>query len=294
MKIFFIIIIALASLSFSNLTYQDGIIIDNNNNQKVSHEELINMLDNDENLKDNKNFIKFKKSYNRLNSKGSKYIYFLSVGSIITGIDGELNPEDFLDEESPPGVDNILFGILLSSSYYGYNKINKERSLYRLIQDYNYIYFEKEKESNLPYPIIDKVFDVESWNGSMSFGLLNEKIPFSFIEFSWIFNRNQYSEFYGTFTSAIFGGGLGLGHKYYYKNKSEASMFISSSIHVSILGDELDTVYGLTISPGYYIPTYNLIGEHEKSFIKAGLSFTYMGDGSSGVTPFINIEKKLR
>ena len=40
----------MVSLSFSNLIYQDGIIIDNKNNQKVSHEELINMLDNDENL----------------------------------------------------------------------------------------------------------------------------------------------------------------------------------------------------------------------------------------------------
>ena len=147
------------------------------------------------------------------------------------------------------------------------------------------------------------------WSGSVSYGFLSEKTPVSIIEFSGLFNINEHSEFYVAFGSILFASGIGLGYKYYFKNKAAHSIFISVGSHLSHLGtaDDLGmTIYGLSISPGYSIfkegkSSYKFIDkvgreriiEYKKTSANIGLSFMYMGDNSMGVFPFIYVERRF-
>ena len=144
------------------------------------------------------------------------------------------------------------------------------------------------------------------WGGSVSYGFLSEKITFSFFDFSYLYNFNEYSEFYGTFSYLIFGGGIGLGYKYYTENKSKSSMFISTCAHYSLMGDGYETFYGISIAPGYSIlkerktivNKQRFRGElksnkYKKTALNVGVSFMYMGDNSIGVLPFISLENRL-
>jgi len=144
---------------------------------------------------------------------------------------------------------------------------------------------------------------------SISYGLLSEKIPFTFFDISIIKNINKHSEYYGTFNYMVFGGGLGLGYKYYAKGKTESSMFISTCSHLSVLGDEADAMYGISISMGYSIFKKNKSNsiityrekfggeikhiEYKKTSMNIGFSLTHMGDNSGGIIPFINLEKRF-
>ena len=53
----------------------------------------------------------------------------------------------------------------------------------------------------------------------MGGGILSEKIPISFIEFSAYYSPNQKTEYFGVFTNVIFGGGIGVGIKKYRNDK---------------------------------------------------------------------------
>ena len=141
---------------------------------------------------------------------------------------------------------------------------------------------------------------------AISYGFLSEKIPVSFFDFSAIMNLSLKSEIYTSFSYVIFGGGLGIGYKYYLGNKSESSQFISASAHYSILGDGYQHFYGISISPGYCIKLKNntyakrevfagplIVKEYKKTSMNIGLSFTYMGDHSYGVMPFISWENRF-
>ena len=154
----------------------------------------------------------------------------------------------------------------------------------------------------------------EYWDVSCSYGFLSEKFPMSFIEFSGIFNIDDNNEFYGTFSYMVFGGGLGVGHKYYLEDKFNSSLFFSTCIHGSVMGSEADSGKGISISLGYSkikdndfnlklpffpfnVPLYNE-GEFKKTSINFGITYTYMdgqafGDQNGGLTPFINIEKRF-
>ena len=126
----------------------------------------------------------------------------------------------------------------MPTSYFGYHKIRKDRSRYHIINKYNILYSETDVESeNIPFSFVDdtqkfwetNIWNSKQWYGSVSTGFLSEKIPYSLIDISIIYDKNQNSEFYGTFSSIIFGGGLSVGHKYHFFNKSESTPFISSS-----------------------------------------------------------------
>ena len=69
----------------------------------------------------------------------------------------------------------------------------------------------------------------KGWSGSFSFGVSSEKIPISFYNYSLLYDNDEHSELFGTFTSIIFVSGIGLGYKYYIMGKSKSSMFISVS-----------------------------------------------------------------
>ena len=271
-------------------------------NKYYSVDEFIKSLNSDSNFVNDKNFTNYKKYVNRLKFKKSKYIYGISLMSIAVGHDGIVNSDEFQDDESPPGVKNIAFGILLSSSYYTYNTSKKKKSLCNVIRRHNNIYSKNK--------IID-FFPPDRWDGSVSFGFMSEKTPVSIIEYSGLFNIDKHSEFYLAIGSMLFGSGIGSGYKYYFKNKSSSSMFISLGSHLSYLGTSGQgmTIYGLNISPGFSIinkskvtlkTTYrekfggelkNL--EFKKSAINIGISFLYMGDNSIGAFPFINLERRF-
>ena len=135
---------------------------------------------------------------------------------------------------------------------------------------------------------------------AISYGFLSEKIPVSFFDFSAIMNLSLKSEIYTSFSYVIFGGGLGIGYKYYLGNESESSQFISTSAHYSILGDGYQHFYGISIAPGYCIKhknntytTREVVKEFKKTSMNIGLSFTYMGDHSYGVFPFVSWENRF-
>ena len=135
---------------------------------------------------------------------------------------------------------------------------------------------------------------------AISYGFLSEKIPVSFFDFSAIMNLSSKSEIYTSFSYVIFGGGLGIGYKYYLSNESESSQFISTSAHYSILGDGYQHFYGISIAPGYCIKLKNntyttreVVKEFKKTSMNIGLSFTYMGDHSYGIMPFISWENRF-
>ena len=151
----------------------------------------------------------------------------------------------------------------------------------------------------------------KGWDGIVSYGFLSEKIPISMIEFSGLYNINKHSEFYVSFGTMLFASGIGLGYKYYLKNKSDDSIFISFGSQLSHLGTAQDgmTIYGLSISPGYSIIRKGKSGpkiiyrekfgggfktiKFKKNSINIGISFMYMGDYSTGVFPFIYLENRF-
>ena len=299
------------SIGFSQLSIKDKQIYNNTINKYYSDDEFIEFLNSDSNFVSDDFFLKYKKSVSRLKFKKSKYIYGFSLMSILAGHDGIVNSDEFQDDDSPPGAKNIAFGILLSSSYYGYNKIKKKKSLYHVAQKYNDLYSEGEAPNlNSPYN--------HHWSGGTSYGFFNEKIPISFLDFSLSLHTSEHSQFYGTFHYLIFGGGIGLGYKYHYLSKIESSPFISICAHSSIIGDGYESISGISFSPGYSIS----LGKREYSqqkmdwgslrpirelkfrrvFINIGISFTYANLGSLGsaedeyslgILPFINLESKF-
>jgi hypothetical protein len=249
-------------------------------NEYYSDDEFINRLNSDPNFVNDENFISYKKYVNRLKSKGSKCIYCFSFMSIAAGFDGINNPDDFQDDDNPPGVENIAFGILLPLSYHTYNSDKKRKTLYNVIQRHNNIY---SKDKIIDFSLPDR------WGSSLSYGFLSEKSIFSAIEYSVLYNVNKHSEFYGSIGSFIVINGISSGYKYYFKNKSTPSIFISLGSHISYLGIaafEGMTIYGISISPGKKM-------EYNGKLYNLGISFMLMGDNSFGAIPFINLERRF-
>ena len=63
--------------------------------------------------------------------------------------------------------------------------------------------------------------------GAMSVGFMSEKIPLTLLDFTGYYSPNQKTEFFATFSYLVFGGGLGLGAKYYFIDKNKISPFLS-------------------------------------------------------------------
>ncbi|HJM12719.1 MAG TPA: hypothetical protein QF484_06020, partial [Candidatus Marinimicrobia bacterium] len=238
-----LIIVLFISVAFPQFSIKDKRIHNHEINEYYSDDEFINRLNSDPNFVNDENFLSYKKYVNRLKSKGSKCIYCFSFMSIAAGFDGINNPDDFQDEDNPPGLQNIAFGILLPLSYHTYNSDKKRKTLYNVIQRHNDIYSKDE--------IID-FSPPDRWDSSVSVGFLSEKIPVSGIEYSVLYNVNKHSEFYGSIGSAFAINGISSGFKYYFKNKSTPSNFISlgTQIITASSGHQNITGYGISISPG--------------------------------------------
>ena len=304
MKFIFLNVTIFLSFLFSHLLVEDNLIYNNSTYKYYSHDELIVFLDQDINFVGDKDFIKYKKSVDRLNFKSMKYILGFSAMNIVVGIDKYNNPEE---EEDPNSYkNNFSMSVVLPISYYAFNRIRRDNSLYRITQKYNNLYSE-EKLSNFKPPY--------NWSGGISYGLFSEKIPIGFFNGSLFLNKGEHAQFYATFQSIIFGGGIGLGYKYYLKPKIKSSPFISICAHSSVMGDGYDEISGLSFAIGYS----KLLKEKqyeqrkydwknskyysrlvtEKVFMNIGLSFSYVSNFTSGdeeekyslqVIPFINSE----
>lgn len=87
----------------------------------------------------------------------------------------------------------------------------------------------------------------------------------------------------------FFASDVGSGFKYYFKNKSTPSIFISLVSHITHLGtadSQGMTFYGISISPGKKM-------EYNGKLYNLGISFMLMGDNSFGLIPFINVERRF-
>ena len=279
-----LIIVLFISVAFPQFSIKDKRIHNHEINEYYSDDEFIKRLNSDPNFVNDENFISYKKYVNRLKSKGSKCIYCFSFMSIAAGFDGINNPDDFQDEDNPPGLENIAFGILLPLSYHTYNSDKKRKTLYNVIQRHNDIYSKDEIIDSSP---------PDRWDSSVSVGFLSEKIPVSGIEYSVLYNVNKHSEFYVAIGSMLFASGVGSGFKYYFKNKSTPSIFISLGSHISHLGtadSQGMTIYGISISPGKKM-------EYNGKLYNLGISFMLMGESnvtpSFGAIPFIGFERRF-
>ena len=83
-----------------------------------------------------------------------------------------------------------------------------------------------------------------------SFGFLSEKIPATIFEMTAYYSPNNKTEYFGTLSYVVFGGGVGIGTKYYLRDKNKTSLFISGGITASILGDTLQEYVGPHLATG--------------------------------------------
>ena len=255
---YFIIILSI-SIGFSQLSIIDKQIYNSTLNKYYSDDEFITSLNNDTTFFSDENFLNYKKYVNRLSFKKSKYIYLLSLGSIGAGIDGIQNPEEHADDDSPPGSPHIIFGLLLSPSYYGYNKINKDRSLFYVVQKYNERYDGYETRDSIP------PYNYLQFNPgvSASFGLNSEKGIPTLMNGSLLINSN-----------------------------SDTRLFTSISRMSGAYFDSMDKLTGTLFSLGYSIKST------KRSFLNIGYSYVFTStneltdyDNTSEFgSPFINIE----
>jgi hypothetical protein len=279
----YITLLLFISVAFPQLSIEGKRIHNHEIDEYYSDDEFINRLNSDPNFVNDENFISYKKYVNRLKSKGSKCIYCFSFMSIATGFDGINNPDDFQDDDNPPGVENIAFGVLLPLSYHTYNSDKKRKTLYNVIQRHNNIY---SKDKIIDFSLPDR------WDWSYSIGFLSEKSTISAIEYSVLYNVNKHSEFYGSIGSFFVINDISSGYKYYFKNKSTPSIFISLGSHISIAASSQEgmTIYGISISPGKKM-------EYNGKLYNLGISFMLMGESnvtpSFGAIPFIGFERRF-
>jgi len=160
----------------------------------------------------------------------------------------------------------------------------------------------------------NSVSQSSTWSWSRSIGYSSEKIPISFYNYSLLYNIDEHSELYGTFTSIIFVSGIGLGYKYYTVGKSKSSMFISTCAHKYFFGEFSPDVSGFSIATGVskykgekttvvkkprFVFASNGVSKY-KSFLNIGISIYYISSKSYsrerenefGILPFINLERR--
>ena len=137
-------------------------------------------------------------------------------------------------------------------------------------------------------PITPQVYGVKGhWSRSSSIGFSSEKIPISFYNYSLLYNIDEHSELYGTFTSIIFVSGIGLGYKYYTVGKSKSSMFISICALNYFTDDFPSGIYGFSTAAGVSL---RMIGG--KTSFNIGISRGSLNYPEYPILPFINLEKR--
>lgn len=309
------IYILLLSISLCQFIIKDGKAYDLSYEKYYSDQEFIDFLSCDSNFYNDTHFKKFKKSHRNLQFKRNWYIYFLTITSIGYGVEGIRYPErwdeggDNYDIENPdvkpPGFENVAVGAILYISYFGYNKIRKDRSLTHIVNKYNKLYLNEEiEEIELPYRFVDNISDSNAWEGIISMGFLSDKIPISLIDISAVHNINKHSDLYGTLSTTILGGGLGVGYKYHILDKYMTTPFIGTSLftyaNCADASSGCETMSGFSVYSGVSLfksnnnPFFNAPTKKVKKYsINFGAHWTYIiGDCSYDLypLPFLNVE----
>ena len=125
----------------------------------------------------------------------------------------------------------------------------------------------------------------KDWSWSSSFGFSSEKIAISFYDGSILYNIDENSELYGAFSYMIFGGGIGLGYKYYIGGKSKSSIFANTGSQIYITNDPLDVGAALSTAAGL-----SLKKTGGKTSFNIGISLLFPVEE---IIPFINLQRRL-
>ena len=240
----YITLLLFISVAFSQLSIEGKRIYNNKINKYYSHDELITFLDQDINFVGNKDFLKYKNSVQRLKFYCMIPVYGYSVIGIRIGIDNYNHPEE--NPENPEVYkDNFAASVVVPLSYYTFNKVRRDKSLYYVVKNYNNLYSEEKlPDSKPPY----------TWSGGMSFGFQSEKTPVSLLNGYLLFRLNEHQEIFTGFGTIIFGSSLFTGYKHYLNDFSKPSPYMSISYHGGSYFDSGSELTGIFPSLGYSKP----------------------------------------
>ena len=133
-----------------------------------------------------------------------------------------------------------------------------------------------------------------------TFGFMSEKIPATFLEMTGYFSPNNKTEYFATLSYVVFGGGIGIGTKYYLRDKNKTSLFISGGLTASVLGDAVEVYIGPHLATGIsfsFIDILKLIEIDDRFHVSINLGYGQVFyDGfelSESYYPFLNTQFKV-
>jgi len=299
----YITLLLFISVAFPQLSIEGKRIYNNKINKYYSHDELITFLDQDINFVGNKDFLKYKNSVQRLKFYCMIPVYGYSVIGIRIGIDNYNHPEE--NPENPEVYkDNFAVSVVVPLSYYIFNKVRRDKSLYYVVKNYNNLY----PEEKLPVYSEEKLPDSKppyTWSGGVSFGFQSEKTPVSLLNGYLLFRLNEHQVIFTGFGTTLFGGSLFTGYKHYLNDFSKPSPYMSISYHGGspLSGSELT---GIFPSLGYSNPIseetrknilFFIDGVPKNGFLNFGIGYVFMQkntmldfEGKKGfLAPFLNL-----
>jgi len=265
--------------------------------ENYSHDELITFLDQDINFVGNKDFLKYKNSVKRLKFKSMIPVYAYSVAAITGGIYNYNHPEE--NPENPEIYKgNFAASVVVPLSYYTFNKVRRDKSLYYVVKNYNNLYSEEKLPNSKP---------PDTWSGGMSFGFQSEKTPVSLLNGYLLFRLNEHQEIFTGFGTIIFGSSLFTGYKHYLNDFSKPSPYMSISYHGGSYFDSGDELIGIFPSLGFSLPMSeeamrihffsSYSGKNSNAFLNFGIGYVFMqkntmseSDGKKAfLAPFLNL-----
>ena len=289
----YITLLLFISVAFSQLSIEGKRIYNNKINKYYSHDELITFLDQDINFVGNKDFLKYKNSVQRLKFYCMIPVYGYSVIGIRIGIDNYNHPEE--NPENPEVYkDNFAASVVVPLSYYTFNKVRRDKSLYYVVKNYNNLYSEEKlPDSKPPY----------TWSGGVSFGFQSEKTPVSLLNGYLLFRLNEHQEIFTGFgTFCLF-----TGYKHYLNDFSKPSPYMSISYHGGSYFDSGSELTGIFPSLGYSKPVSEETIKNisflfdpfvpKYGFLNFGIGYVFMQkntlldfEGKKGfLAPFLNL-----
>jgi hypothetical protein len=281
----YITLLLFISVAFPQLSIEGKRIHNHEINEYYSHDELITFLEQDSNFVGNKDFLKYK------NSVQPKFycmmpVYAFSAVNLYGGIEIYNHPENYPDVPPEHYKVNFAVSVVVPLSYYIFNKVRRDNSLYYVFKNYNNLYSEEKlPDSKPPY----------TWSGRMSFGIQSEKTPISLFNVYYLFRLNEHQEIFTGVGTIIFGSGLFTGYKHYLNDFSKPSPYMSISYHGGVYYDTGAELTGIFPSLGFSLPI------SENSFLNFGIGYVFMQKntmndfrGKKGfVAPFLNYEKAI-
>ena len=277
----YITLLLFISVAFSQLSIEGKRIYNNKINKYYSHDELITFLEQDSDFVGNKDFLKYKNSVKRLKFKSMIPVYAYSVAAITGGIYNYNHPEE--NPENPEVYkDNFAASVVVPLSYYTFNKVRRDKSLYYVVKNYNNLYSEEKLPDSKPH---------YTWSGRWSIGYQSEKTPFSGLDIYFLGRLNEHKEIFTGVGTIMFGGGLFTGYKHYLNDFSKPSPYMSISYHGGVYYDTGAELTGIFPSLGFSLPI------SKNSFLNFGIGYVFMQKntmndfrGKKGfVAPFLNL-----